>query len=69
MTSTGVPVEWLFAVIALMVGGTYLNIIFEIRLLRKSAAKRDRKVSNLTIMIKNICGKLSIPFYSDSDNE
>lgn len=55
MTSTGIPIEWLFGALGCMIGAIYFGIVSEVKSLRKAGERRD-------LILVTICNKLNIPF-------
>lgn len=67
MTTTGIPIEWMFAVLAAMVGGIYLNLLWEVRRLRSESSKRGENIAAMRYTLRAICHKLDLPFGDDDD--
>jgi hypothetical protein len=55
VTSTGIPIELLFAAIGVMVMACYGGLVWELRKLRSSGVRRDR-------LLVLICDRLKINF-------
>lgn len=55
MTSTGIPIEWLFGALGAMMAAIYGGIVSEIRTLKNAGKRRD-------LLLVSICDKLKIPF-------
>lgn len=63
-TTTGIPIEALFAVIGFLLVAVYGDIKRELRQLRQAGNKRDAKVDRLGLAISFIAKNLKIPFVS-----
>lgn len=61
-----VPQEWLFGILAAMVASIYGSLLWEVRKLRAESGDRGTKLTVLTVMVKQVCTRLNIPF-TDGD--
>lgn len=61
-TMTGVPIEWLFAVIAALLGGIYLDIKKELRSQTRRGINRDAKTERIRITLGLMCHSLKLPY-------
>jgi hypothetical protein len=68
VSATGIPVEWLFGIIAALIGATYLNIMFEVRKLRKESEYRGRQMAQVKMYLRMIGKKLDLPYLGDPEN-
>lgn len=65
---TGIPVEYLFAVIGALLTVVYADIRQAIRALKQEAAKRGRHIRHVESCVRLVCNKLNIN-YQDADDE
>jgi hypothetical protein len=67
---TGIPIEWLLTVIGGLVCAIYASLLYEVRKVRNSGEKRDKRVTVLQANIHAICAKLGIDVFSgDNDGD
>jgi hypothetical protein len=62
MSVTGIPIEWLFGVLGILVSVIYADIKRELRSLNRSAARRELTLERFRIAISLVCRKLNVPF-------
>jgi hypothetical protein len=62
MTTTGIPIEALFAVLGFLLAGIYADVKRDLRTLRKGGIVRDRKMDRIGIVLGLVCQTLKVPF-------
>jgi hypothetical protein len=66
VTSTGIPVEYMFGAIATLIGIIYGGIVHELRGLRRDTHKIRDGAHKRDLLLVKICSRLGIDF-EDSD--
>ncbi|HTV76652.1 MAG TPA: hypothetical protein VMF03_00210 [Steroidobacteraceae bacterium] len=61
-SATGIPVEYLFTVIGVLLTWIYLDMKRELKSLRKNAEMRSVMIDRLRIALSLVCRKLNVPF-------
>jgi hypothetical protein len=75
-TTTGIPIEYLFGLIGILISIIYCDIKRELRKLRTASELRDLAQERFRVALIFICRKLDIPFsdvlqshHKDDSNE
>lgn len=63
MSTTGIPVEVLFTVIAALISGIYLDLKREVRMLRSESRDRGVALAVIKNSFNNLCKHLKAPFH------
>ena len=67
--TTGIPIEWMFGVLAALIAVVYANLVWEIRKLRRSSHKHTGQLDSLMVWMSIVCDKLGIPWSKKSTTE
>lgn len=65
MSTTGIPIEYMFGCIAALIGVVYAAINYEIRTLRKTTGDISKGAHRRDLVLVRICEKLGIEFRDD----
>lgn len=63
MSITGIPIEWLFAIIGALISGIYLDLKREVKRLRVESQDRGVSLAVLKNSFNNLCKHLKAPFH------
>lgn len=61
-TMTGIPIEWLFAAIAGLLGMVYADLKKELRSQTRRGINRDKKTERIRITLGLMCESLKLPY-------
>jgi hypothetical protein len=67
--TTGIPIDWLFAAIAAMLGIIYADIKYEVRRLKKYSEARATTLALIKNGFNNLCAHLGAPFHIHEDDQ
>ena len=62
MSVTGIPIEYLFAIVGAMVAGIYLDLRREVRSLRKESIARGTQIALIKQMLNAVCKHIKLPY-------
>lgn len=68
ISTTGIPIEWLFGLIAALVAVIYVDMKRELRALRRQASRRAGLMLSMKYSLQLVCRKLDIPFNDEDDD-
>lgn len=66
---TGIPVEWLFGIIGVLVATVYLDLKHEVRTIHREGEKRSTDIEHLRVSVRAIKRKLNIHSREDDEDE
>lgn len=69
MSATGIPIDYLFGVIAALVSLVYMDIKREIRHLHHNARTRAKHIRHVENTVRTLCNGLAIPYEEVIEDE
>jgi hypothetical protein len=66
---TGIPIEWMFAIVSALIAALYLDMKRDLRATRAEGMKRTQDIIRIKIFVRQVCRKLHIDYSDPGDRD